>query len=119
MGNVIAERLRQPSVYSSAGELILATHPSAKATLPQRAMHEVKEFAILAVYLYITLGAVILMKTAVLHSHGIEFAFWGVAAIKAVVLAKFMLIGNALKIGERNSTRPLIWPTLDKAFGFL
>jgi hypothetical protein len=52
------------------------------------------------------------MKTAVLHSQGIEFAFWGVPAIKAVVLAKFMLIGNALKIGERNSTRPLIWPTL-------
>lgn len=97
----------------------MATETTVKTTLQQRAMHEVKEFAILAVYLYITLGAVILMKTAVLHSQGIEFAFWGVAAIKAVVLAKFMLIGNALKIGERNSTRPLIWPTLHKAFGFL
>jgi hypothetical protein len=97
----------------------VATETTVKASLQQRAMHEVKEFAILAVYLYITLGAVILMKTAVLHSQGIEFAFWGVAAIKAVVLAKFMLIGNALKIGERNSTRPLIWPTLHKAFGFL
>ncbi|MEA3149742.1 MAG: hypothetical protein QOD56_681 [Gammaproteobacteria bacterium] len=97
----------------------MATETTVKASLQQRAMHEVKEFAILAVYLYITLGAVILMKTAVLHSQGIEFAFWGVAAIKAVVLAKFMLIGNALKIGERNSTRPLIWPTLHKAFGFL
>jgi hypothetical protein len=97
----------------------VATETTVKTTLQQRAMHEVKEFAILAVYLYITLGAVILMKTAVLHSQGIEFAFWGVAAIKAVVLAKFMLIGNALKIGERNSTRPLIWPTLHKAFGFL
>jgi hypothetical protein len=97
----------------------VATETTVKATLPGRAMHEVKEFAILAVYLYITLGAVILMKTAVLHSQGIEFAFWGVPAIKAVVLAKFMLIGNALKIGERNSTRPLIWPTMHKAFGFL
>ena len=87
----------------------MATEGTVKATLQQRAMYEVKEFAILAVYLYITLGAVILMKTAVLHSQGIEFAFWGVPAIKAVVLAKFMLIGNALKIGERNSTRPLIW----------
>jgi hypothetical protein len=97
----------------------VATETTAKATLQQRATHEVKEFAILAVYLYITLGAVILMKTAVLHAQGIEFAFWGVPAIKAVVLAKFMLIGNALKIGEGNSTRPLIWPTLHKAFGFL
>jgi hypothetical protein len=97
----------------------MASEAIAKATLQQRAMHEVKEFVVIAVYLYITLGAVILMKTAVLHSHGIEFGFWGLAAIKAAVLAKFMLIGNAFKIGERNMTRPLIWPTLHKAFGFL
>ena len=97
----------------------MATEITARATLQQRAVHELKEFAILAVYLYIALGAVIMMKTAVLHSEGIEFAFWGVAAVKAAVLAKFMLIGNALKIGERNTTSPLIWPTLHKAFGFL
>ncbi len=35
-----------------------------KATLRQRAMHEFKEFAILAVYLYITLGAVTLTAMA-------------------------------------------------------
>ena len=52
----------------------MATTTNAKATLHQRAMHELKEFVILAVYLYITLGAVILMKTAVLHTEGIEFA---------------------------------------------
>jgi hypothetical protein len=97
----------------------VATETTARATLRQRAVHELREFAILAVYLYIALGAVIMMKTAVLHSEGIEFAFWGVAAVKAAVLAKFMLIGNALKIGERNTTSPLIWPTLHKAFGFL
>ena len=49
----------------------------------------------------------------------IEFAPWGVAIVKALLLAKFMLIGRALKIGERNNTRPLIWPTLHKAFAFL
>src|ERR1700712_5010431 len=98
---------------------MMATETTIKATLQQRTMHELKEFAVVAVYLYITLGAVILMKTAVLHSQGIEFAFWGVAAVKAAVLAKFMLIGNALKIGERYTTSPLIWPTLHKAFGFL
>ena len=97
----------------------MATETTAKPTLRQRTVHELKEFAIVAIYLYITLGAVILMKSAVLQSQGIEFAFLGVAAVKAAVLAKFMLIGNALKIGERNVTSPLIWPTLHKAFGFL
>jgi hypothetical protein len=97
----------------------LATHPSAKATLPQRAMHEFKELAIITVYLYITLGAVILMKTAVLHTVGIEVAPWGIAIVKAVVLAKFVLFGYAMKIGESNATRPLMWPTLQMAFAFL
>ena len=62
-------------------------------TLRQRAAHELKEIAILTVYLYVTLGAVILMKVAVLHDAGISFVPWGIAAVKALVLAKFMLLG--------------------------
>jgi hypothetical protein len=98
---------------------MMPTEIHAKATLPQRAVHEFTEFAILTIYLYITLGAVIVMKTAVLHTVGIEFVPWGVAIIKALLLAKFMLVGRALKIGERNTTSPLIWPTLYKSFAFL
>ncbi len=96
----------------------MATQTNAHATLQQRATHEIREFLILTLYLYITLGAVIVMKTAVLHTQGIEFAFWGVAIVKAAVLAKFMMIGHALKIGDRY-TGALIWPTLHKAFAFL
>src|SRR6185312_3035079 len=91
----------------------------AKATPRQRVTHELTEFAILTAYLYVTLGAVILMKASVLHDQGIGFVPWGTAIIKAAVLAKFMLVGRAMKIGERYSTRPLIWPTLHKAAAFL
>ena len=45
--------------------MALETH--VKATLPQRAIHETKEFVILAAYLYITLGAVIAMKNTTGH----------------------------------------------------
>jgi len=96
----------------------VATETNAHVTLQQRATHEIKEFLILTLYLYITLGAVIVMKTAVLHTHGIEFAFWGVAIVKAALLAKFMMIGHAMKIGDRH-TGALIWPTLHKSFAFL
>jgi hypothetical protein len=65
------------------------------------------------------LGAMILMKTAVLHARGIEFTPWGIAIVKAAVLAKFMLVGDVMKIGERTTNSPLIWPTLHKAFAFL
>jgi|SRR5882757_1569592 len=100
-------------------EAMMPTEIHAKETLPQRAVHEFREFAILTVYLYITLGAVVAMKTAVLHTEGIEFAPWGIAIVKALLLAKFMLVGRALRIGECDTTRPLIWPTLRRAFAFL
>jgi len=92
---------------------------TAKAPLHQRAIHEFKELVFISLYLYITLGAVILVKTAVLHAEGIEYAPWGIAIVKAVVLAKFMLLGDAMKIGVRFGARPLIWPTLYNAFAFL
>jgi hypothetical protein len=97
----------------------VTTATSAKAKLHQRAMRELKEIVFISLYLYITLGSVILMKTAVLHTEGIAFTPWGVAIVKAVVLAKFMLLGNVMKLGERTTTRPLIWPTLEKALAFL
>jgi hypothetical protein len=82
-------------------------------------MHELKELVFISLYLYVTIGAVILIKTAVLHTQGIEFAPWGIAVVKAVVLAKFMLLGEAMKVGGRTTTGPLIWPTLSKALGLL
>src|SRR5260370_2563179 len=90
---------------------MMPTEIHAKATLPQRAAHEFREFAILTLYLYITLGAVIVMKTAVLHTEGIEFAPCGVAIVMALLLTKFMLVGRALKVGDHTSTRPLILST--------
>ena len=97
----------------------MRTETTAKPSVYQRAFHELKELAFITLYLYITIGAVILMKTAVLRTEGIEFTPWGIAIVKAVVLAKFMLIGEAMKIGGRNTTGPLIWPTVQKAFGLL
>jgi hypothetical protein len=100
-------------------ETAVATETNAKATLRHRAKHELKELAIISAYLYVTLGAVILMKTAVLHTEGIAFAPYGVAIVKAVVLGKFVLLGHLAHVGGRNISRPLIWPTLRRAFAFL
>ncbi len=97
----------------------VATDAKAKPTLRHRAEHEFRELLIVTAYLYVTLGAVIMMKAAILHVHGIDSAVWGVAIVKALVLAKFMLLGHAMKIGERDTIRPLIWPTLHRAFLFL
>lgn len=92
---------------------------TAKSSLRERAAGEFREFFVLFVYLYISLGSLILMKSAILHEAGISFTIWGAAAVKALLLAKFMLIGRALHIGEAHKNKPLIWPTLYKSLAFL
>ena len=88
-------------------------------SLRARATEELMEFSVLAIYLYIALGALVLLKSAILHDVGVSFTVWGVALVKALVLAKFMLIGRALRIAERQKHRPLIWPTLYKSLAYL
>ena len=48
-----------------------------------------------------------------------DWAPWGLAAVKAVLVAKFILIGRALNVGERFQTRPLIWQTVHRSVSFL
>ena len=91
----------------------------AKPTLRERGVNEFKEFLIIGAYLFLTFGAVLLMKAAVLHDQGISFAPLSAAAIKAAILAKFILIGEAMRLGEGFKSRPLIWPTLYKSVSFL
>jgi len=43
----------------------------------------------------------------------------GPAAVKALVLAKFMLVGRMLHVGTRFRNKPLIWPTLYHSLIFL
>jgi hypothetical protein len=76
-------------------------------------------FAFIFLYLYIIFGAIILMKAAILRAHGIDFVPWGVAVVKAAIMAKFMLVGHALKLGDRTKAGPLIWPTLYGAVTFM
>lgn len=87
--------------------------------IARRTIHEFKMLTFIFIYLYIIFGAIILMKTAILHAHGISFTPWGIAAVKAAILAKFMLMGHALKLGDSGKSGPLIWPTLYGAMTFL
>jgi hypothetical protein len=82
-------------------------------------VEEFKVMLALAAYLYICFGAVILFKSAVLREAGIHYEIWGFAAIKALILAKFLLLGRMLHVGTRFRDKPLIWPTLYHALMFL
>jgi len=98
-------------------------HEKAETQMPtglaKRVSHELTEYAAISLYLYICFGAILLYKAAVLQGHGIVYAPYGLAAVKALILAKFMLIGQATKMGERYSHKPLIYPILHKSLAFL
>lgn len=82
-------------------------------------MSELKEFVVIAVYLFICFTVLASFKAAVLHANGIAFAPFGIAAVKALICAKFVSIGHAFHVGERFKSMPLIWPTLYRSLLFL
>jgi hypothetical protein len=90
-----------------------------KPPLRERAAGEIREFAVVAVYLYICFTALAYLKFAILEAHGIAFAPFGFAAVKALICAKFVSLGHALRMGERFKKRALIWPVLHKSLVFL
>jgi len=81
--------------------------------------HELKEYAAISLYLYICFAVIVLYKTAVLRAHGVDYAPYGLAAIKALILAKFMLVGEATKMGGRYRNKALIFPIIHKSLVFL
>jgi hypothetical protein len=89
------------------------------ARVRERLAVELREFLVITVYLYIYFGALIYFKSAILHAHGVDFAPWGIAIVKALICAKFVLVGRMFHLGERYKDLPLIWPTLYQSFVFM
>ena len=86
-----------------------------KVAISKRVTDELKEFAVIAVYLYICFTAILYLKASILKAYNIEFAPFGFAAVKALICAKFVSLGHIFHVGERFKTLPLIWPTLYKS----
>ena len=90
-----------------------------KAVVRAKAESEMKEYAVVTAYLFVVFAAVSYFKFAILQAEGIDWAPWVFALVKAAIAAKFILIGRALRVGEGQRNKPLIWPTLYKSLSFL
>jgi hypothetical protein len=86
-----------------AGNETIEASAAKQASLAQRARRELIEYLGISAYLYVCFGALILYKATILHSEGIAFAPLGIAIVKALILGKFILVLQALKIGERGT----------------
>ena len=85
----------------------------------EKAKSELKELFFITAYLFVVFSALSFYKSAILEAQGVHWLPWGFALIKAVVLAKFIMIGRALHIGEGHRTKPLIWQIIQKSIAFL
>jgi hypothetical protein len=84
-------------------------------TLKQKAYHELKEFLVIALYLWLVFGLFLLYKSVILAENHISFAAKGIALINALIFAKFILIARAFHLGEWADDASLICPTLLKS----
>jgi len=84
-------------------------------TVKEIAFQQLKEFLVIALYLWAVFGLLILFKSVVLVEQHIPFAYHGFAFFNALALAKVMLTARDLHLGDLFHEAPLIYPTLLKS----
>jgi hypothetical protein len=89
-----------------------------KARLKRTLWQETEKMLWLSLYLFAFLAALAAYRSLLLGEGGA--GAWPLfdCAVEALVLAKVMLIGNALKLGERFFQRRMLARTLSRAFAF-
>lgn len=90
-----------------------------KASLRDRLGEELRRYALVSLYLWIVLSAIFAYKSAVLSEAGLPLLPLGAALVKALVLGKFVLIGEAAGVGERARTGTVLGRVLWKSVAFL
>jgi hypothetical protein len=69
--------------------------------IKDRIREELRKYLIVSAYLFVCFGALQLYKTALLNEEGIRYLPMGLAATKALILGKFLLIGESARVGTR------------------
>jgi hypothetical protein len=86
--------------------------------MKQKISHEMKEFLIIFLYLGLVIGVFNIYRWLLLAEYHVGYFVYGYSLVEALILAKVILIGKSLGIGERFSGKPLIIPTLYKTMLF-
>src|SRR5208337_4741223 len=81
-------------------------------------VHEMAEYYIISLYLAVFFGSYTFYRRLILAEYQISYLHYGVSVVKALVLAKVIMVGRALHLARRFEDHPLILPTLYKAVVF-
>jgi hypothetical protein len=96
----------------------MSTATKAKGGWKQRVMDEFIEYWIVVAFLAWFFAVFAWYRRFVLAEYHISYTHYWVGLIEALVLAKLILIGDALRLGRKLDDKPLIVPTLWKAVVF-
>jgi hypothetical protein len=92
--------------------------PKNRRNWKQKLFHEFTEYWINVVYMTLFFSAVILYRRLVLAEHGVILEDYFAGLIKALVIAKVVMIGAFMRISRKYENKPLIIPTVYKAILF-
>ena len=89
-----------------------------KAGRKQRIAQEMFEYWINFVYLAIFFAVFAWYRRLILAEYRITYLHYGTAVIEALIMAKVILLGDALRLGRNFEHKPLIFPALHKVIIF-
>jgi hypothetical protein len=89
-----------------------------RTALKQKVMRELADYWTNFLYLALFFSAFTYYRKLILAEYHIGYFHFGFALIEALVLAKVILLGDAMHLGRRMEEKPLILPTLYKAIIF-
>jgi hypothetical protein len=89
-----------------------------KTDLKKKLLHEMRVYWGNVVYLTFVFAAFTQYRRLLLAIYDISYTNYGVAFVKALILAKVIMIGEAIRLGRGLESKPLIYPTLYKTFVF-
>ena len=94
-------------------------NPRDKSNIKYRFIEEMRAYATISVYLWVCFSVLLLYETSVLRAENIPFLPIGTAAVKALILGKFILIGKAIKVGGRIASGRLLYRIVWKSLAML
>ncbi|MGA7578116.1 MAG: hypothetical protein ACLQUW_10365 [Desulfobaccales bacterium] len=92
---------------------------NSKERLEKKIKYEMKEFVMVFLYLAILIGSFNAYKWLLMAEYHVGYFVYGYTLFEALVLAKVIIVGESLGIGERFSNQPLIFSTLYKTLLFI
>lgn len=85
------------------------------STAREKFLEEMRKLLWISAYMLLCVGALLLYRLSIPSVENIGLWHFGYAVLKALVLAKFVMLGHMLHIGQRRQGKPLIYSSVYQA----